>query len=122
MWDAFIDGYRAVRPITPDDFEAALRLVIVRHFWLMGEYASRAPEWGSNTVGWIAREANFLRTGRPQQFVDVCSEFRFQRGQLSWGMAASGRQGMNGHGSNAPLVVHTELELSTADTHHSIDC
>lgn len=70
MWDAFIDGYRAVRPITPDDFEAALRFVIVRHFWLMGEYASRAQEWGSEAVGWIAREANFLKTWEAEQFVD----------------------------------------------------
>ncbi|MBX5197593.1 phosphotransferase [Rhizobium sp. NZLR10] len=70
MWNAFIDGYRAVRPITPDDFEAALRFVIVRHFWLMGEYASRAQEWGSETVGWIAREADFLKTWETEQFVD----------------------------------------------------
>ena len=70
MWDAFIDGYRAVRPITPDDFEASLRFVIVRHFWLMGEYASRAQEWGSEAVGWIAREANFLKTWEAERFVD----------------------------------------------------
>ncbi|MBB4233488.1 phosphotransferase enzyme family protein [Rhizobium esperanzae] len=70
MWDAFIDGYRAVRPITPYDIEAALRFVIVRHFWLMGEYASRTQEWGSNAVGWIAREAHFLRTWETERFVD----------------------------------------------------
>lgn len=70
MWEAFIDGYRAVRPITPQDFEAAHRFVIVRHFWLMGEYASRAQEWGSEAVGWIAREANFLKTWETDQFVD----------------------------------------------------
>jgi len=70
MWDAFLDGYRAIRPITPDDFEAALQFVIVRHFWLMGEYASRAPEWGSNAVGWIARETNFLRTWEAEHLND----------------------------------------------------
>ncbi|EJC79869.1 putative homoserine kinase type II (protein kinase fold) [Rhizobium leguminosarum bv. trifolii WSM2297] len=70
MWDAFIDGYRAIREITPDDFEAAQRFVIVRHIWLMGEYASRAQEWGSEAVGWIAREANFLREWESEQFVD----------------------------------------------------
>ena len=59
MWDAFVEGYRAARPISPNDFEAAHRFVIVRHFWLMGEYASRAQEWGSNAVGWVATEANF---------------------------------------------------------------
>lgn len=69
-WDAFIEGYRAVRPISSDDFEAAIRFVIVRHFWLMGEYASRADEWGSNTVGWIAREANFLKSWETGQLTD----------------------------------------------------
>lgn len=69
-WNAFIDGYRAVRPITSDDFEAAMHFVIVRHFWLMGEYATRLNEWGSNTVGWIAREANFLKTWESEQLVD----------------------------------------------------
>jgi Ser/Thr protein kinase RdoA (MazF antagonist) len=69
MWDAFVDGYRAVRPITSGDFEAAHRFVIVRHFWLMGEYASRVQEWGSESVGWIAREANFLRTWEAERCV-----------------------------------------------------
>ncbi|MGO7550004.1 phosphotransferase enzyme family protein [Rhizobium leguminosarum] len=70
MWDAFVDAYRAVRPITPADFEAAHRFVIVRHIWLMGEYASRAQEWGSEAVGWIAREANFLKTWEAERCVD----------------------------------------------------
>jgi Ser/Thr protein kinase RdoA (MazF antagonist) len=69
MWGAFVDGYRAIRPITPDDFEAALRFVIVRHFWMMGEYASRAPEWGSNSVGWIAREVDFLRAWETERLI-----------------------------------------------------
>ncbi|MDK4736249.1 phosphotransferase [Rhizobium sp. CNPSo 3490] len=70
MWTAFINGYRAIRPITPDDFEAALRFVIVRHFWLMGEYASRSNEWGSTDVGWIARQADFLKTWEAECFGD----------------------------------------------------
>lgn len=70
MWHAFVDGYRDIRPITEDDYEAALRFVIVRHFWLMGEYASRAQEWGSNSVGWIAREVDFLRTWENERFTD----------------------------------------------------
>jgi Ser/Thr protein kinase RdoA (MazF antagonist) len=60
MWRAFIDGYRTVRPITATDFEAAHLFVIVRHIWLMGEHASRAPEWGSEKVDWILREREFL--------------------------------------------------------------
>lgn len=70
MWTAFIDGYRDIRPIAPQDFEAALRFVIVRHFWLMGEYASRANEWGSNAVGWIERQAAFLRAWEAERFAD----------------------------------------------------
>ncbi len=61
MWHAFIDGYRSVLPIADSDFEAAHDFVIVRHIWLMGEYASRAREWGSEPVGWIGREAGFLK-------------------------------------------------------------
>jgi Ser/Thr protein kinase RdoA (MazF antagonist) len=61
-WDAFVDGYRTVRPITATDFEAAHVFVIIRHIWLMGEYASRAREWGSEPVGWIARELEFLES------------------------------------------------------------
>jgi Ser/Thr protein kinase RdoA (MazF antagonist) len=69
-WTAFIEGYRTVRPIASDDFEAAIHFVIVRHFWLMGEYAARVNQWGSNTVGWIAREANFLKTWESEQLVN----------------------------------------------------
>ncbi len=69
-WSAFIEGYRTVRPINPVDLEAALYFVIIRHFWLMGEYASRVNEWGSNTVGWIAREAIFLKTWESEQLHD----------------------------------------------------
>jgi Ser/Thr protein kinase RdoA (MazF antagonist) len=60
-WDAFVEGYRTVRPITATDYEAAHIFVIVRHIWLMGEYASRAPEWGSEPVNWITRELQFLQ-------------------------------------------------------------
>lgn len=69
-WAAFLNGYRSIRPITHDDFEAALRFVIVRHFWLMGEYASRSQEWGSNTAGWIAKGVTFLRTWETERILD----------------------------------------------------
>jgi Ser/Thr protein kinase RdoA (MazF antagonist) len=67
-WQAFLEGYRSIRPISPADFEAAHRFVIVRHFWLMGEYASRASEWGTDAVGWIAGETNFLRSWETKHF------------------------------------------------------
>lgn len=62
MWDAFVDGYRTIRPIAAMDYEAAHVFVIVRHIWVMGEYASRAREWGSEPVSWITRELEFLRS------------------------------------------------------------
>jgi Ser/Thr protein kinase RdoA (MazF antagonist) len=68
-WLAFVDGYQSIRPIAPDDFEAAIHFVIVRHFWLMGEHASRAGEWGSNNVAWITRELEFLRTWEAERLV-----------------------------------------------------
>lgn len=70
MWDAFIDGYRTVRPITPGDLEAAHWFVIIRHIWLMGEYASRVREWGVEPVSWIAREVEFLKTWETERVAD----------------------------------------------------
>lgn len=68
MWHAFLEGYRSIRAITHSDFEAALRFVIVRHFWLMGEHASRAQEWGSIPTGWIGQQVDFLASWENEQF------------------------------------------------------
>ena len=70
MWDAFLEGYRKVRPIRPVDLEAAQSFVIVRHFWLMGEHASRANEYGGDNVDWIAREHAFLRRWEDERLKD----------------------------------------------------
>jgi Ser/Thr protein kinase RdoA (MazF antagonist) len=70
LWTAFLDGYRTVRPITPHDLEAVHAFVIVRHVWLMGEYASRAREWGSEPVAWIAREIEFLKMWETERLSD----------------------------------------------------
>jgi len=70
MWDSFIDGYRTVRPISAADFEAAHAFVIIRHIWVMGEYASRAGEWGSESIKWIARELDFLRGWEAERLAD----------------------------------------------------
>ncbi|MGJ4953733.1 phosphotransferase enzyme family protein [Bradyrhizobium sp. HKCCYLS20291] len=61
-WRAFVEGYRSIRPISAADFEAAHAFVIVRHFWVMGEHASRAREWGSEPVRWITREREYLES------------------------------------------------------------
>ena len=62
MWHAFIEGYRSVRAISPGDFSAAHYFVPVRHIWLMGEYAGRRAEWGTEPLPpeWLEREVTFL--------------------------------------------------------------
>jgi hypothetical protein len=42
--------------------------VVIRHIWIMGEYASRVDEWGANSVDWIARETDFLTTWERERF------------------------------------------------------
>jgi Ser/Thr protein kinase RdoA (MazF antagonist) len=63
MWHAFIDGYRSIRPITAADFDALHLFVPIRHIWLMGEYAGRIAEWGSEAVPveWLAKQADLLQ-------------------------------------------------------------
>jgi Ser/Thr protein kinase RdoA (MazF antagonist) len=70
LWDAFIDGYRSMRPIQAADFEAAHAFVIIRHIWLMGEYASRGRECGSEPVKWIGRELDFLKGREAERLAD----------------------------------------------------
>jgi hypothetical protein len=35
--------------------------VPIRHIWLMGEYAGRVAEWGTETMAWIGQQEQFLR-------------------------------------------------------------
>ncbi|MBC2775304.1 phosphotransferase [Rhizobium sp. AQ_MP] len=60
MWHEFLDAYQEVRKVAQVDLTAVPHFVIIRHFWLMGEYASRAHEWGCNSVGWVAGEVDTL--------------------------------------------------------------
>ncbi|WP_456711642.1 phosphotransferase enzyme family protein [Bradyrhizobium sp. USDA 4353] len=69
-WHAFVDGYRSVRPISAADLEAAHAFVIVRHIWLMGEQASRAPEWGSENIRWVTQQRDFLEGWEAEQLAD----------------------------------------------------
>ena len=63
MWHAFIDGYRSIRSITAADFDALHLFVPIRHIWLMGEYAGRIAEWGSEAVPveWLAKQVDLLK-------------------------------------------------------------
>ncbi|CAB3794638.1 phosphotransferase enzyme family protein [Paraburkholderia fynbosensis] len=46
-WAHFVNGYRSIHAIPSVDFEAISTFVAIRHFWLMGEYASRLHRMGS---------------------------------------------------------------------------
>jgi hypothetical protein len=62
VWYAFTEGYRSNRELPRADFEAAHLFVPIRHIWLLGEWASRIPEWGSHAVpaDWIAAQLDFM--------------------------------------------------------------
>jgi Ser/Thr protein kinase RdoA (MazF antagonist) len=47
MWAHFIEGYRSVTAVPAVDFEAISMFVAIRHFWLIGEYASRVERMGT---------------------------------------------------------------------------
>jgi Ser/Thr protein kinase RdoA (MazF antagonist) len=39
VWEAYLDGYTGVRPLSPVDIEAVPLFVALRQFWMMGIYA-----------------------------------------------------------------------------------
>ena len=61
-WRRYIAGYRSVRPIGPADFDAIAPFLVVRQFWLMGEYAGRIAVWGTQTMptSWLRKQVEFL--------------------------------------------------------------
>ena len=61
-WHAFIEGYRTIRNVPSADFAAVPLFVPIRHMWLMGEYAGRVHEWGSQAAPaeWIATQLDFM--------------------------------------------------------------
>jgi Ser/Thr protein kinase RdoA (MazF antagonist) len=62
FWHAFMEGYRSIRELSHADFEAAHLFVPIRHIWLLGEWASHIPKWGSQAVpaDWIATQLDFM--------------------------------------------------------------
>jgi Ser/Thr protein kinase RdoA (MazF antagonist) len=61
-WRCFVDGYREVSPLSTDDLSAIALFVSARHFWFLGEYASRTDEWGSAVLPseWLQEQADKL--------------------------------------------------------------
>ena len=63
QWRHFISAYREVRPVADVDLIAVARFMAVRQFWLLGEYAGRVPEWGSQAMptDYLRRQVLMLR-------------------------------------------------------------
>lgn len=62
QWRHYISGYRSVRPIGAADFSAIASFVVVRHFWLLAEYAGRIDVWGTQTMPrtWLRKQVQLL--------------------------------------------------------------
>ena len=71
FWHTFIEGYRTIRDVPPVDFAAVPFFVPIRHIWLMGEYAGRTHEWGSQAAPaeWIATQLEFMWRGKQRELV-----------------------------------------------------
>lgn len=61
-WKYFVEGYREVSSLPPNDLSAIALFVSARHFWFLGEYASRSDEWGSAVLPpkWLQKQADKL--------------------------------------------------------------
>lgn len=61
-WHHFLKGYRSIQHLPQADFEAIALFVPVRHFWFIGEYASRIHEWGSQALPqpWLQKQVELL--------------------------------------------------------------
>lgn len=72
VWKPFLDGYGSRRAISPDEWQAVLVFVCIRHFWLIGEYASRVPQWGMESVSqrWLDRQVRFLQNWEEDYLLD----------------------------------------------------
>jgi Ser/Thr protein kinase RdoA (MazF antagonist) len=62
-WHAFVEGYRSVRTLTDATLDSAHLFVLIRHMWLLGEYAGRMMEWGNRSVPaeWISDQLEFMQ-------------------------------------------------------------
>jgi len=55
LWEAFIENYASIRTISDNEVKASFVFVAIRHIWVLGLQASRAPQWGQ---AWI-NDASF---------------------------------------------------------------
>lgn len=61
-WKHFLKGYLQGREIPEADFQAIAPFAIVRQFWLMGEFADRVDQWGTQSMprAWLVRQAGAM--------------------------------------------------------------
>ena len=61
-WRDFLGAYREARPVPDADLQAIAPFMAVRQFWLLGEYAGRVPQWGSQAMptSYLRRQAAML--------------------------------------------------------------
>lgn len=61
-WKHFIGGYRRIGTMPDADPAAVAAFLRVRHFWFMGEYASRIHEWGAQALPevWLRKQIELL--------------------------------------------------------------
>ena len=71
-WHRYIAGHRSVRTIGDADFAAIALFVVVRHFWLMGEYAGRVDVWGTQAMPktWLQKQIELLTAWESLQTPD----------------------------------------------------
>lgn len=60
---SFIGGYLESNEISGKDIAAIPVFVSIRHFWLLGEYADRLPEWGTGVLprGYLSKQVDLLK-------------------------------------------------------------
>lgn len=72
-WKSFIEGYRESSLLSSSDFTAIAPFVSVRHFWFLGEYASRSDEWGSGVLPpkWLHKQVDKLEQWKTLETPEV---------------------------------------------------
>ena len=63
-WTCFLKGYRRFGTVATCDIDAIPTFAAVRLLWLLGEYAARADEWGSEALpkAWLEKQLENLTT------------------------------------------------------------
>jgi Ser/Thr protein kinase RdoA (MazF antagonist) len=63
-WPAFLRGYQSVRGLSDSEILATGYLMAVRHFWILGLHAGKAPIWGYATLNdaYFDQALAFLRS------------------------------------------------------------